>query len=222
MVRISDYLNMHQFLEIVAKIMTSSNNQQKINRRTIVLMLIMSVLPIVTALLLYMNPQWISRYKNYGTLITPPLQLQKNDLTAFGKFSQQHFDELDNHWVFIHIMPEQVNSCNERCTKALYHSHQLWIMLNQNLMRLRRVAVFPNTDIAEKLKSVIKDDYLLFAVGSRSLFNQLSKALPSPIDAGTIVLRDPLGNVMLWYSPDFDPYKAKKDLSRLFRTSRIG
>ncbi|MEE9346150.1 MAG: hypothetical protein V3U88_11140 [Methylococcales bacterium] len=202
--------------------MTNSNKQQKRNRRTIVLMLLMSVLPIVAAILFYINPQWIGSYKNYGTLITPPLQLQKNDLTAFGDFSQQHFSELDDHWVFIHIMPEQVNSCHERCAKALYHSHQLWIMLNQNLMRLRRVAVFPSVDVATKLKSVIGDDYLLYAVGSQSLFNQLSTVLPTPIDAGTIVLRDPLGNIMLWYSADFDPYKAKKDLSRLFRTSRIG
>lgn len=202
--------------------MTNSDNQQKTNRRTIVLMLIMSLLPIVAAILFYMNPQWIGGYKNYGTLITPPLQLQNSDLTAFGDFSQQHFSELDDHWVLIHIMPEQANSCNERCAKALYHTHQLWIMLNQNLLRLRRVVVFSNTTIATKLKPTIDDDYLLYAVGSRSLFDQLTTTLPSPIDAGTIVLRDPLGNIMLWYSPDFDPYKAKKDLSRLFRTSRIG
>ncbi len=202
--------------------MTTNDKQQKSNRRTIILMLIMSILPILGAILFYMNPQWIGGYKNYGNLITPPIQLQKSDLAAFGTFSQQNFSELDNHWLFIHIVPEPAANCDETCLKAIKNSHQLWIMLNQNLLRLRRIVVFPDTGIAAKLKPAIKDDYLLHAVGNQSLFSQLSKKLPTPIRAGTLLLRDPLGNVMLWYSPDFDPYKVKKDLSRLFRTSRIG
>ncbi len=202
--------------------MTISDKKQKNTRRTIILMLILSILPILGAILFYMNPQWISSYKNHGSLITPPIQLGKSDLVAFGRFSQENFSELDNHWVFIHIVPEQADNCDEACIKAIDDSHQLWIMLNQDLMRLRRLVVFSNADVAATLQPAIKDDYLLYAVGSQTLFNQLSKKLPEPIHAGTLLLRDPLGNVMLWYSPDFDPYKVKKDLSRLFRTSRIG
>ncbi len=206
--------------------MTSSNKKQASNRRTIILMLVMSVLPVVLAGLYYMNPQWISSQKNYGTLITPPIQLQKNDLSAIGQFSKQHFAEIDDRWVFIHIIPEHAADCNDSCIAAvdqtIGRSRQLWLMMNQNLMRLRRVIVFADTDIAAKLEPVIKDEYLLYAVGKPEFFNQISKNVPAPIAVGTLLLRDPLGNVMLWYSPDFDPYKVKKDLSRLFRTSRIG
>jgi hypothetical protein len=194
------------------------------NRRTVILMLVMSILPIIFAGLYYANPQWISHYKNYGTLISPPIQLPENSLSAFGEFSKQHFNELDDRWVFMHIIPEHVVDCDKACTLAIHNSRQLWLMLNQNLMRLRRVVVFSKLNIAAKLEPVLlaEDEYALYAIGAPAMFNQISKIIPVPIASGTLLLRDPLGNVMLWYGPEFDPYKVKKDLSRLFRTSRIG
>ncbi len=200
--------------------MTSINN--KSTRRTLVLMLVLTVLPILMATLFYLNPQWISSYKNYGTLIMPPIQLKKSDLKALGAFSEQHADELDDRWLMIHVIPENVSECDESCQLAIHHSRQLWLMLNQNLMRLRRVLAVSNPKTGAKAALEIDDEYLLYVVGNNDLFNSISKVIPSPVRPGTVVLRDPLGNVMLWYKPDFDPYKVKKDLSRLFRTSRVG
>jgi hypothetical protein len=204
--------------------MTTSNHKQTSNRRTIILMLVLSILPVVLAGLYYMNPQWISGYKNYGTLISPPIQLPTNALSAYGEFSKQHFTELDDRWLLIHIIPEHSVDCDKACMLAIHNSRQLWLMMNQNLMRLRRVVVFSNTASAAKLEPTlaIEDDYLLYAVGNPLLFNQLSNIASTPMTVGTLLLRDPIGNVMLWYGPDFDAYKVKKDLSRLFRTSRIG
>jgi hypothetical protein len=33
---------------------------------------------------------------------------------------------------------------------------------------------------------------------------------------------DPLGNVMMKYAPDFNPYDAKSDLMHLLKISQIG
>jgi hypothetical protein len=204
--------------------MTINNHKRASNRRTIILMLVLSILPVVLAGLYYVNPQWISRYKNYGTLISPPIQLPTNALSAFGEFSKQHFTELDDRWLLIHIVPEHIIECDQASALAIYNSHQLWLMMNQNLMRLRRVVVFASADIAAQLEPTlaIEDEYLLYAVGEPLLFNQLSNIVPTSMTVGTLLLRDPLVNIMLWEEPDFDVYKVKKDLSRLFRTSRIG
>ncbi len=202
--------------------MTNTNNNHNKSWRTITLMFVMALLPIVLAILFYFNPQWIKHYKNYGALITPPIELQKTDLTALGAFSEQHFDELDERWLLIHVIPEHATDCDAVCRKSVFHSHQLWLMLNQNLMRLRRVMVFSDAETGSRIQSTINDPYLLYAVGRQSFLTRLATLHSAPIAAGTVVLRDPLGNVMLWYNPDFDPYKVKKDLSRLFRTSRVG
>ncbi|MCH9699434.1 MAG: hypothetical protein K0U68_15150 [Gammaproteobacteria bacterium] len=196
-----------------------SNNSA---RRTIILMFVITLLPVLIALLLYLNPQWISRYKNYGNLIQPPVQFKKNELTPADEFSISNFSELDNRWILIHLIPRQEQDCDQQCETAIYQSHQLWLMLNQNLMRIRRLALYHSIEQVEKLKSNLDDQYLLHALGSDSLFQRVNQRLPQPLKAGTVVICDPLGNLMLWYTPDFDPYKVKKDLTQLFKSSRIG
>ena len=202
--------------------MTRHSHKQRNAQRTIILMFVLALLPILLALLFYCNPQWIGRYKNYGTLIVPPVQLADGELTPLGAFSKQHFSELDGRWLFIHVVPRLSSTCDEACLKSVYNSHQLWLMLNQNLMRIRRLVVFADAEAGGKVMSAINDPYLLYAVAGKTLFQALSESIPAPLISGTVVLRDPLGNVMLWYNRDFDSYKVKKDLSRLFRTSRVG
>jgi len=42
------------------------------------------------------------------------------------------------------------------------------------------------------------------------------------IQDGSLLLLDPLGNIMMKYDPGFDPYKVKNDLMHLLRTSQLG
>ncbi len=42
------------------------------------------------------------------------------------------------------------------------------------------------------------------------------------IPEGMLLLIDPLGNIMMQYEPEFDPYQVRDDLKKLFRYSQIG
>jgi hypothetical protein len=200
-------------------------------RRTIILMSIIALLPIFAALLLYQNTQWIDQYKNYGTLIIPPVQWEDDDLIPVGDFAQQHFAELDGRWVLMHLFVNDNAQCNEQCKKDIINSRQLWMMLNKDLMRVRRVLAFTSVTAANTFLANIEqekkpnddkgDPFVLYAIASNRFRTAIQQVIPNP-QHGMMLLRDPLGNVMLWYGSSFDPYKVKKDLSRLFRTSRVG
>jgi len=42
------------------------------------------------------------------------------------------------------------------------------------------------------------------------------------IPEGALLLVDPLGNFMMQYAPNFNPYDAKSDLMHLLKISQIG
>jgi hypothetical protein len=55
-----------------------------------------------------------------------------------------------------------------------------------------------------------------------ALLAKLNKAREQGVVDGMLFLMDPLGNIMMQYEPDFDPYKVKSDLRKLLKISQIG
>lgn len=197
------------------------NKQQKKNRWTIVLLFSMTIIPFCFAWFLSANADWLDKGTNQGILITPPVTTEINEFSGFDAFSTKNMKELQGHWVLMNVLPNK--DCNTICQKALHKTKQIRLMMNKDLTRIRRlVVIIPDVD-AEKAKPWWKDDVrLIKSKPALSLIEKLKKIKKTGIPDGMLLLMDPLGNLMMHYEPEFDPYEVKRDLRKLLRISQIG
>ena len=198
------------------------NEQHKKNKRTIIIIFAMSVIPFGIAWYLSSNTDWMEGVStNNGELITPPVTTEKTEFIGYDEFSIQNMKEIPGHWVLVNVIPN--SDCNSVCQQAMHKTKQLRLMMNKDLTRIRRlVLIIPeiNVDLAQQWW---KDDVrLLRSKPAQSLVKKLQKIRRSDIPDGMLFLMDPLGNLMMQYEPDFDPYKVKSDLRKLLRISQIG
>ncbi|MCK5189667.1 MAG: hypothetical protein KAI44_08250 [Methylococcales bacterium] len=198
------------------------NEQFKKNNRTIIIIFALSVIPFGIAWYLSGNTSWMGGVStNNGKLITPPVTTEKTEFIGFDEFSIQNMKEIPGHWVLVNVIPN--GDCNSVCQQAIHKTKQLRLMMNKDLTRIRRlVLIIPeiNVDLAQRWW---KDDArLLRSKPALSLVQKLQKIRNSDIPEGMLFLMDPLGNLMMQYEPDFDPYKVKSDLRKLLRISQIG
>ncbi len=197
------------------------SDQHKKNKRTIIIIFAMSIVPFVIAWVLSNNTSWMGASTNNGILITPPVTTEKSEFIGYDDFAIENMKELIGHWVLVNVIPN--NDCDSVCQQAIHKTKQLRLMMNKDLTRIRRVVlIIPeiNVDLA---KQWWKDDArLLRSKPSKSLVDKLNNITKANIDEGMLFLIDPLGNIMMQYESGFDPYKVKKDLGKLLRISQIG
>ena len=197
------------------------NNQQKKNQRTILIIFALSIVPFLIAWFLRENPELMTARTNNGELIVPPIMTERTDLTGYDGFSKTNLKELNGHWVLINVIPNQ--DCNEVCRQALYKTRQLLLMMGKDLVRIRRSAWLFKDVAANEAEIWWQDDPRLLRVKpSAALLTRLASVLPAPISDGMLLLMDPLGNVLMYYLPGFDPYQVKSDIKRLLNISQIG
>jgi hypothetical protein len=70
-------------------------------------------------------------------------------------------------------------------------------------------------------ETALKSD-LIKIKPSETLLKKITTLRAGNIPDGMLLLIDPLGNIMMQYEPNFDPYKVKNDLMHLLRASQIG
>lgn len=199
----------------------NEQEQQKKNNRTILIIFAMSIVPFGIAWFLASNAAWMGGATNNGQLITPAVTTELNEFIGFDDFSQKNMKELQGRWVLVNIIPN--NSCNSVCQQAIHKTKQIRLMMNKGLTRIRRVVlIIPEINPALAKPWWIDDTRLLRSKPAISLVEKLKKITNSEIPEGMIFLMDPLGNLMMQYEPEFDPYKVKSDLYKLLKASQIG
>lgn len=197
------------------------NKQLRRNRILIVGIFAMSIIPVIIAWTIFLHPSWLSDKTNLGKLITPPVPTERNDLLGIDSFSRANMKELPGHWIMINLIPKQ--ECTVNCKEAIYKTKQMRLMLNKGLIRTRRVVILLADFDVEVVKSLWeKDERLLRARPSQHLLNKLLEIRKGAVPDGMLLIMDPLGNLMMQYDPDFDPYDVIKDLKKLFKVSQIG
>jgi hypothetical protein len=197
------------------------SEHQKKNQRLILIIVGLSILPVALAWLFKFNPQWLSRPSNHGQLIVPPVVTERVEFTGFDAFSRENIGELQGRWVMINVIPEA--QCGKECREALHKTKQLWLMMNKDLTRIRRVALLLNEVDAVTANAWWQDDDRLLRIRPVDSLLQKIKAIGNgrPAD-GMLLLMDPLGNLMMQYPPGFDPYAVRSDLKKLLQVSQIG
>ncbi len=203
--------------------MPPSNSNPWRNRLLIVLIVLIGVVPFAVAWYLAKHPQLIEgRQKiNYGRLITPAKPLDYAEILQTPITPAENLSEIKGRWVMVQLVSGPV--CTDACKETAQKTGRLFLMLNKEIPRVRRLLLFPGRgDPASTREMAGLDPTLLMAGMSDALRQRLQEAAGAPLTEGSVLLLDPFGNAMMWYAPGFDPYGVLRDLQRLLRVSQIG
>lgn len=164
-----------------------------------------------------MNPQLLEgvETKNNGELISPAIPSELSEFIEGG--SDIDMGHLKGRWVLLHI--DLDGKCSQACIKSVHILGQLKVLLNKNSKRFKRVYLAKTT---EKVNALLLNDADLSVYSwSTEHIEKLSELVEGLID-GDMLLLDPLGNIMMKYQENADPYGIQKDLKLLFKASQIG
>ncbi|MCK5728250.1 MAG: hypothetical protein KAG10_09190 [Methylococcales bacterium] len=196
-------------------------SQQKQNRRNILIIFGMSIIPFCIAWYLSNHPELVTAGKSNGDLVIPVITTERTEMQGFDEFSKKNIKELAGHWLLVNIIPK--DTCDKVCVEAIHKTKQLRLMLSKDLTRVRRMVLIFKNPALEIAKNWWKDDQrLLHITPAPSLIKKFETLGEKPLDGGMLFLMDPLGNIMMRYDSGFDPYKVKSDLKKLLRISQIG
>lgn len=202
---------------------TSSPDVRR-GRRQLLLLASLFFVPLALAFWLYYGADgWRpAGGTNKGDLITPARPLPAVQLlTTNGQPAST--DLLRGKWTMLFVGDGR---CDERCRKALYLTRQSRIALNKDMDRVQRVFLVTENCCNQPFLTQEHPDLLLLQ-GAPGAAQGLLAILPSydgvaASAAGRIYLIDPLGNLMMSYSPQAPDKALLTDIKKLLRLSHIG
>lgn len=174
-------------------------------RGKFLLIVSMAFVPILIAYLMYFYlPEVVPQGRtNVGELISPPTRVE----AVADALS-------DGRWVIMQLVD---GPCDDICEQTLHMSHQLHTALGKDASRVRRAVVtVPGTEDPGNF-----GDENIAVISDAAVFRTLSLQV-SGEPGNHILLMDPLGNIMMQYSPDQVGKPLLKDLKHLLRISNIG
>ena len=185
-----------------------SVSQKTKSRRSMLLVLVAFLLPIVLAKLA-LEQQWF----NYG--VTNKGQLLENELTL-DKLGLDKAD-FDKHWLLVYALPYD---CDSHCEKVLVGVNNTFIALGKEMPRVKPVALTQHQLTDAQLGKIRHASWHIQDMPS------LTKNLVQPPQ---VLIVDPLGNVILAHQPPHEadglPQFGKNilaDMKKLLKYSRIG
>ena len=178
------------------------------NRRSLLLLLTVFILPILLAKLALDN-QWLSLgVTNQGKLITQPLTL--NDLGI----DNQAFDK---KWLIIYRLP---HTCPDLCLHSIETVHNSYVALGKDMPRVSAVLLKEDLFSALQNQRLAKSQWEILA-----LTPQMNNLLQEP----QVLIADPLGNVILTHQlPKQEKLQAAfskaiiADMKKLLKYSKVG
>lgn len=158
-----------------------------------------------------------------GELIAPAVPLTEFALTELNSNASFELDDVRGKWTILYAPG---SDCTDECLKTLYDIRQARLALNHRMERVQRVLLVPN-DPAFSSETLEEQQGLRVVTGNselRATLEQQIEAAQSAMEtkSNLIYLIDPLGNLMMRYTPDQLPRPLFKDLKHLLKVSRIG
>ena len=195
----------------------TSNNQTKMGRLKLFLVLAVCAAPIILSYLTYFVIKPSGR-TNYGTILDPrSYPLPKLGGHLLGGDAKE-LDAYKGKWIMLQV---DSGDCNERCKKKLYDMRQLRTAQGKEMERIERVWLIIDDSPVDTVLLREYDGTRILRVDGVLLKKWL------PTEPGTelndhMYMIDPLGNLMMRFPKAADPNKIKKDISKLLRASAIG
>ena len=155
---------------------------------------------------------------NYGELLDPrnyPMP-QLDATTMDGK--PINLDAYKGKWILLQV---DRGDCNKACQDKLLDMRQLRLMQGKEMDRIERVwLITDNTPLDTILMREYDGTHML-----RVKPDPVTHWLPAQAGgtaSDSIYIIDPVGNLMLRFPKNPDPYKMKKDIYKLLSASSIG
>jgi cytochrome oxidase Cu insertion factor (SCO1/SenC/PrrC family) len=182
-------------------------------KKTLVLIALVCVLPLVASYALYYFWRPDSTV-NYGQLLTPVALPQESLLTLQDKPFE--FSSLKGRWT---LVLADGGACDAQCEQSLYYIRQVRKAQGEHQDRIERVWLVSDGGVPQpKLIEALEGMHVVKAEGSATL----AAVLRDPAHPRAIYLVDPLGQLMMRYPDQPDPKKMIKDFQRLMKYSRLG
>jgi hypothetical protein len=158
---------------------------------------------------------------NYGELVAPPRSLPEvRPTTLAGQPLAPGF--LRGTWSLVYVA---AGACDARCRQALADTRAVWLGLERDEARVRRVLLVDAGCCDPGWLAVVHPD-LVAARLDAATRERLLAAFPDygvPVAAaGRTYLVDPLGNLLMSYPPGAGRAGILKDLRQLLRLSHVG
>lgn len=204
----------------------SPDTDARRGRRQLLALAALFFVPLAVAFWLYYGPgHWRpSGATNKGDLIDPARPLPAVSLPrADGTPTGSEF--LRGKWTILYVGD---GACDARCRKALYLTRQSRIAINKDMDRVQRVFLVTGHCCNTAFLAAEHPDLLVARLDTAGPEGaQLLARFPDagglpPSAAGLIYVIDPLGNLMMSYSPAAPDKALLTDLRKLLRLSHIG
>ncbi len=204
--------------------MSGTEEIKKQNQRTIIMLLLAFIVPVLAAWLVYINMGQVSKTRNYGELVIPPrpldnFKLRTHDGKAFG------FEQLKGNWHLIYIGN---GPCAEACRNRLSIMHQTRMGQGQAMSRVRLVYIALDKSAIAGADHLQKDyARLTVLTGDQADITKTLKYFETDAtynirEDNLIFMVDPLGNLMMRYKKNVRLIGIIKDLEHLLKISQIG
>lgn len=204
--------------------MSSPEQIRKQNQRTIILLVVAFLLPVVSAYIVFKNMDHGIQTRNNGALVVPARPLDKIKLTT-ADHSAFTIEQLRGNWHLVYIGQ---GPCDQPCLDSLSKMHQTRLAQGKDMSRVRLLYIaadMPPAGVAEKLGK----DYAHLSVitGDKAAMDDVVKLFqtegtPAVMAGHRIYMIDPLGNLMMQYSREVRLIGVIKDLEHLLKISQIG
>ena len=193
-------------------------DQQRRGRLMLLCMLIFFITPIIVVIAMY-KLDWRPKGESIGELVTPAKLLTMNNalITSDGTVAQP--DLWKEKWSMVYVAA----SCETACKDKLHIMRQLHTSLYKEIPRMQRVLITTSIEVDE-LKQNYPEMVILNrpTAGITELSDQFNISGESSISSDRIYLVDPLGHLMMSYTPATAPALIRKDITRLMKYSWAG
>ena len=209
--------------------MTELTPSRTRSRTPLVLIILLSLAPVLAAVLVYFNPQWRPDGSvAYGTLIEPQRPIPARAALEATTLDGQPFDveTLRGKWL---LVAADGGDCQDACARKLFILRNSHASQGKNVERLARVwFITDDAPVPAKVLEAYQGTVML-----RIKPEQLKAFLMTETAASTVAtaasalaepmwIIDPHANLILQYPANAEPEKVRGDISKLVRNSRIG
>ncbi|MES2626979.1 MAG: hypothetical protein V4628_16955 [Pseudomonadota bacterium] len=211
------------------------------NKLKLTFLLLAAAVPISLATWIFgvREEQGVSSTTNKGELVIPVIDIALLDLRdEQGQPAYVTFDDLVKNvdpkdykpqpWQLLYLGTAE---CDAQCEERLYFLRQMHIRLNAEAKRVERVYVqvedtlAPLPETTRVLLAEQQSDMKIVYATAASLNAQLAPSVPADIDPAKlhyIYVVDPLGNVMMYFTPENTPEEMLDDIDHLLDRSSAG
>ena len=197
------------------------------SRTPLIIILLMSLAPVIGAVLMYFNPDWRpDGSAAYGRFVEPQRPMPGASDLQLTTLDGKPFDlnSLKGKWL---LTTADGGACPDSCARKLFILRNSHASQGKNVERLMRVwFITDDAPVPDKVLEAYKGTVMV-----RVKPEQLKQFLTTRADASVpaadalaepMWIIDPLGNLIMDYPDNAIPEKVRKDISKLVYNSRVG